>query len=288
MPVTENVVREESSLTVTSTEGVHEALLIEDVGGAMLLSIAGYQTTKSDENKATTAFDRDTWKYDVTDWIKKRVGQNDGLDGQLLSDETFRVMSLLDTYRSARLEVDQMESERKGLSRPVNKLDEKRRAVSELLTQAVAKHGAEVVKNNPTLQAEILAEAEALQDTVEAEIHERIESLGVELNKLADRVEADTGAQLEEFKESGIPAVQKLIKPFRQLIRLELITPGQSFEGLVGKSVTFGPYGASKKKMAVFLPAMLNAAQMPMTYTEALTFADAAYAEASKSVSIWG
>lgn len=289
--VEEKAHREDNSIRFESTVGAREAVLLENIGGIILFSVAGRVAVgedQSEEPRASTAIDRDTWKYDIADWITQQTATGVALDATSVVEEAVRVNGLLDTYRWGKAEVEDLEDDKKRWTSPRVQRAQSVDKIAAFMQEAIDQYGEEAIKTDPALRDEIISQAEALQSMTAEEIAARVAELSESITTKADALEAETGAQLKSFEQSGQEAVSKLLVPMRSLIGLEIIEAQGSFDGLIDTVVQFGPYGSIPKKMTVSVPAKLNAAQIPMTYADANKFAERARAEAGKSTSIWG
>ena len=288
MPKTTEVVRrEENSLEVQASSGMGEALLVENVGGLILLTVAGRVARGEERDIASLAIDRDTLKHDVAHWINQEVNTGEPLDPQTATDEAFRIIALKDIYEVGRSEIRELESREKRLTSRRGQDAAKLDLVITFMQEAVDEYGAEAIAADAELKAKILREAAEVESMSATEIANQLALLKAEIEEKASQLEVNTGAALTTFAETAPEGLKKIIQPVRILAQLGILSAGESFEGLASGSVEFETYGPSTTKLAINIPANLNSQPMPMSYTEAATFANTIVAKTTKTTSIW-
>lgn len=291
MAETETLVREQDSLEIKSATYL-EGVLLENIGNVALMTISGRSSQGlsdlgGDDRISTVSLQRDTWRYDVAEWLEAWAAETPATDMQELTDETFRIISLLDAYDEGKNEVRSLERQLRELGSAEGKLDALTADMSKVIEEEIEKRGGrEVVAASKELQDQLLALASDIQDALILDQDGRLEEMSATTDAKAEQLDASVGAELDAFKLSGDATIKKLIRPVRHLVKVQMIIPGDIVSGLINRHVKFGP-GNNSQKMSGIVPVDLNAAQIPVTVEDVPELTSRIREEAKKKPSIW-
>lgn len=284
----ESRVRTDTSIEITPPDG--GGILAENIGGVILLSVAGRQTTSPelsyDDRLAVASVERDTMKYDFPEWLEAQTEGGDVVDHDALFAEVSSIIDIKNRYSAGREEVRSIEERIRDLQSPNLATARARSKVQEYFESELERHGRDKVASDPALQRQLLEDAEAIQPLTEGELQAELEEAVAAADAMTQSLETGLGAQLESFKVSSSEAAKKLISPIARLAQLGLVSATQGYEGLTGQLVGFGKAGG-EKHMTVYVPLAANGLHIPMSYREATEFAARSRKEATNKPSIW-